>query len=98
MVVHRALAVVVGVHFTLQILRFVNEAALCLQDSIIADATRCLQLQFLVLGPVHHLSPDNTISGDIGAVFGIGFPPFLGGPFRYVDSEGPQAIVDRMKR
>jgi 3-hydroxyacyl-CoA dehydrogenase/enoyl-CoA hydratase/3-hydroxybutyryl-CoA epimerase len=35
--------------------------------------------------------------GDVGAVFGIGFPPFRGGPFRYMDSLGVKIVVQRLE-
>ena len=38
----------------------------------------------------------NARDGDIGAIFGIGFPPFLGGPFRYMDTLGIKHVVARL--
>ena len=39
----------------------------------------------------------NPTDGDLGAVFGIGFLPFTGGPFRAVDTWSVQKIVKRME-
>ncbi len=38
----------------------------------------------------------NARDGDIGAIFGIGFPPFLGGPFQYMDTLGAETLVSKL--
>jgi len=35
--------------------------------------------------------------GDVGAIFGLGFPPFRGGPFRYIDTQGASVVVSKLE-
>jgi 3-hydroxyacyl-CoA dehydrogenase/enoyl-CoA hydratase/3-hydroxybutyryl-CoA epimerase len=39
---------------------------------------------------------ESPTDGDVGAVFGFGFPAYLGGPFWYLDRETPAAVADRL--
>ncbi len=52
------------------------------------DAVRCLEEG--VLG--------HPADGDVGAVFGWGFPPYTGGPFSLIESVGLQVFVDEAER
>jgi len=35
--------------------------------------------------------------GDVGAIYGIGFPPFRGGPLRMIDELGPGRVVEVLR-
>ena len=50
------------------------------------EAVKCLDEQIV----------DSALAGDVGAVFGLGFPPFWGGPFKYIDHVGCRSIVQNL--
>ncbi|MEX6284314.1 fatty acid oxidation complex subunit alpha FadJ [Providencia hangzhouensis] len=60
-------------------------------------AQRCVMM---MLNEAARCLDENIIKsardGDVGAVFGIGFPPFFGGPFRYMDSLGIAKTVETL--
>ncbi len=55
--------------------------------AMVNEAIRCLEDGVL-------RSPRD---GDVGAVMGFGFPPFLGGPFRWADAQGIAEVHRRLE-
>jgi 3-hydroxyacyl-CoA dehydrogenase/enoyl-CoA hydratase/3-hydroxybutyryl-CoA epimerase len=59
------------------------------------------RLVFAFLNEVVRCLQDGVLrsprDGDVGAVFGLGFPPFLGGPFRHLDRLGARFALETME-
>ena len=59
------------------------------------------RLALLMVNEAVHCLQERVISsprdGDLGAILGLGFPPFRGGPFRFIDATGAGNVVSRMQ-
>jgi enoyl-CoA hydratase/long-chain 3-hydroxyacyl-CoA dehydrogenase len=63
-----------------------NEIQNRIISRMVNEAAKCLEDEIIA----------NPVVGDIGMVFGTGFAPFRGGPFRYLDQVGVASYVDMM--
>jgi 3-hydroxyacyl-CoA dehydrogenase/enoyl-CoA hydratase/3-hydroxybutyryl-CoA epimerase len=59
------------------------------------------RLALLMVNEAVHCLQEGVISsprdGDLGAILGLGFPPFRGGPFRHVDALGRKTVKARLE-
>ncbi|GAB5410148.1 MAG: 3-hydroxyacyl-CoA dehydrogenase NAD-binding domain-containing protein [Balneolaceae bacterium] len=62
--------------------------------------TAQLRMALMMVNEAAYCLEENILKsptdGDLGAILGLGFPPFTGGPFRYLDQVGIQSTVDKL--